>query len=91
MFKINNELCVGCGLCRDNCPQDAISLRRRLAVIDQALCNRCGTCAGICPRGAVVPSYRAVSVPELKDDISCMRRQADDLLARIEKLANSRC
>ncbi len=91
MFEINKDLCVGCGICLDNCPRGAVSINQRLAVIDQSLCSQCGTCAAVCPRGAVIlRSVPAVSLPELKTDVYRMKQQADELLARLERLAGSR-
>lgn len=48
------EKCVGCGMCRKNCPVGAITgnLKER-HVIDDKLCIRCGTCMGVCKFGAV--------------------------------------
>jgi NADH-quinone oxidoreductase subunit F len=48
-FDINED-CIGCGVCRKECPTNAISgERRELHVIDQEECIRCGTCLAVCP------------------------------------------
>lgn len=46
---IDQEKCIGCGICTVYCPADAISIvknesGKRKAVIDQAACLECGTC-----------------------------------------------
>jgi len=55
LYDIDAEACKGCGICRKNCPVDAITGERRQAhVIDQAICTKCGTCLEKCPFSAVL-------------------------------------
>jgi len=42
---VNEEMCVGCGICIEECPVDAISLKDSdTAAIDDNKCIRCGHC-----------------------------------------------
>ncbi len=55
---VDNELCVGCGVCEERCYFDAISRKRDnvgelKAVIDPELCMGCGSCVVGCPHGAL--------------------------------------
>jgi uncharacterized protein (DUF362 family)/Pyruvate/2-oxoacid:ferredoxin oxidoreductase delta subunit len=50
---VNPELCAGCGLCQESCPQGAIRLQEGNAVVDLDLCIRCWCCNEVCPQGAV--------------------------------------
>lgn len=52
---VNEDLCVGCGICGPICPFDAIRLdeRRHKAEINPVKCHGCGLCAGECPEGAM--------------------------------------
>lgn len=54
-MKINEEFCVGCGLCLWYCPMEAIHICEKKAVIDREECVECGVCfrAGICPKAAI--------------------------------------
>jgi len=51
---VNEEMCVGCGLCVEECPVDAISLQGNdTAAINDDECIRCGKCHDVCPQEAV--------------------------------------
>lgn len=41
--------CIGCGLCKKQCEQDAIIFENNLAYIDGEKCTGCGKCAEKCP------------------------------------------
>ena len=49
-FKIDTEVCKKCGICKKNCPTDAISGDRETPfAIDQDKCVKCGVCIEKCP------------------------------------------
>jgi len=49
-YYIEPDKCIGCLLCKQNCPVNAISgERKKLHVVDQALCVKCGACYDVCP------------------------------------------
>ncbi len=51
---INEELCIGCGICVERCPTDAIILNEDgKAQRDENSCFGCGICARFCPEEAV--------------------------------------
>jgi Fe-S-cluster-containing hydrogenase component 2 len=87
MLKVRKDLCLGCGLCAENCPTGAISLRWGHAEINQSQCNRCQLCLDICPQGAIgeiVP----ISTDDLEATVSSLKHKASDLIERIENLKN---
>jgi heterodisulfide reductase subunit A len=47
---VDEELCVGCGLCVPACPYDARELHpwKEVATVNAALCQSCGACAVVC-------------------------------------------
>jgi ferredoxin len=49
-YEIDENKCIGCGLCRENCPAMAIEGQIKSPhIIDPARCIRCGICSQICP------------------------------------------
>lgn len=51
---VNQEECVSCGTCVENCPEEAISMGENdMPVIDKEKCNECSTCVENCPSEAI--------------------------------------
>lgn len=51
--KVDEGICVGCGLCVKICPYQALSLVDYKLNIIEALCKGCGACVATCPTGAL--------------------------------------
>jgi hypothetical protein len=50
---INNEKCIGCGVCIKNCNYNAIQLTNDKAFIDNKKCVGCAMCIAVCKNKAV--------------------------------------
>ena len=59
--KVNEDTCIGCGLCVTICPYNAMELKLqeggRKAVVISASCKGCGTCAASCPQRAITMQH----------------------------------
>ncbi len=51
--KVCTVGCIGCGLCKKNCPAQAITVTDFCAVIDQEKCTGCGLCKEKCPKKSI--------------------------------------
>lgn len=82
--KLTLSNCTGCELCMEDCPYQAIQMRKRTdgmsypleAVITDKRCASCGICVGSC-------DYKALNLPDITEDSvkSEIRRLASELNA----------
>jgi len=88
ILQVRKDFCLGCGLCAESCPQQAISLPSGQAQIDQSRCNHCGICLDVCPQGAII-ELTPVSMGELRATVTVLQDRLNDIINRIEKLRSS--
>ena len=53
IIEVNKDLCIGCSLCKNDCPVNNIIIKDKKSVIKNQDCIKCGHCAAICPTGAI--------------------------------------
>ncbi len=53
-LKLDQNRCIGCGLCATVCPHAVLAVEERLArIIELDRCMECGACVGNCPVAAL--------------------------------------
>jgi ferredoxin len=50
--KVDENKCIGCGVCKDSCPVNAINIEDSKAVVNDN-CIGCGACVSECPVDAI--------------------------------------
>ncbi|MBD3191779.1 MAG: 4Fe-4S dicluster domain-containing protein [Candidatus Heimdallarchaeota archaeon] len=60
---VDKNLCIGCGICVDECPVNTISIKEDgKAGINMDGCIHCGLCHDVCPENAV--EHDSEKIPE---------------------------
>ena len=53
-LSLNEERCIGCGMCLEVCPRGVFEKNgRHVRIVDRDGCMECGACAKNCPVAAV--------------------------------------
>lgn len=65
--KVDEDLCIGCEICVQECNAEAIETIDNIAVIDEDRCIGCGVCSHLCPERAMrlerIDTRKAFSPP----------------------------
>ncbi|EKQ57903.1 MULTISPECIES: nitroreductase family protein [unclassified Clostridium] len=68
MMIVDNEKCIGCGLCVKDCFPKAIKVADGKAEVKNIMCMKCGHCIAVCPKGAVsTDEYNMEDVKEYNE------------------------
>lgn len=77
---LDQEACIGCGVCESRCQMDALHIHDDKAVLDEKKCIGCGLCVSTCLSGALTltrkPDDQQPDVPDNLAKASIKRGQA---------------
>jgi ferredoxin len=89
--KVNAQTCVGCGLCEQACPYEAITLEKTnvpfrgkdmtIAQVNAEKCMACGLCASVCRSTSIELASAAPSEKFIEDIHSWMMKQRREVAA----------
>jgi len=84
---INNDMCVGCGVCIEECPVNAITQQDDgITEIHDAKCIRCGRCHDVCPQEAV--RHDSEKIPqEVVANLQWVRQLLDNFETSSQRVA----
>lgn len=82
-FHINEELCIQCGECAEDCPAGVISMEDYPKATNEDACFSCQHCLAVCPTGAL-------SIFGISPDASTMLEGNMPDPARVETLIKGR-
>lgn len=79
-IRVDVEKCIGCGLCRKDCPAGNILLPDKKAVILSQNCIKCGHCVAICPKAAVSMTGFDDAPVEIKEPVTLDPQQLEEAI-----------
>lgn len=76
LFYINPDKCMACGMCKKQCPADAIDGDKKIIhIIDPEKCTRCGSCIEACPtKFGAVTKLSGEPLPDPPSDRSVKKK-----------------
>lgn len=60
--EVNEEKCIKCGKCVENCHYNAIALIKGKILFFKELCHVCGACEIVCPVDAIIEKRKKIGV-----------------------------
>ena len=82
---VDKDKCIGCKVCVEKCPVEAISMEDEKAKINMEECIHCGTCHNVCSQEAVrhdgekIPEDVKFNIAQIKKFMkACVEHLGDD-------------
>lgn len=68
IIEVDKDLCIGCALCKNDCPVNNIMIKDKKAVIKSQGCIKCGHCEAICPKAAITLTGFSEETIDIKEN-----------------------
>lgn len=79
IVEVDQNKCVGHGVCAEECPYDSIELRdvngEKKAFVIEATCRGCGACVAMCPEEAI--NLRGYTYDQLRAQMDPISEEAE--------------
>lgn len=86
VVKIYKEKCIGCGLCVETCPFDALTLINGVVEVEPEKCTDCGACVKVCPTEALeVKKKREKMSKNEREAVAHAKEQAEEIHKELER------
>lgn len=81
LMEIDNEKCVGCGLCTKVCPMGLLEIKNGIPSTESPICMGCGQCIAVCPKEAIDNKFAPLSEQTLRNkSLDITQEQATEFL-----------
>jgi NAD-dependent dihydropyrimidine dehydrogenase PreA subunit/predicted transcriptional regulator len=69
--EVDNQLCLGCGVCLKRCQMEALTITNKKSSINLDRCIGCGLCVSTCPKKAIklLKNEKVIVPPKNTDDL----------------------
>lgn len=81
MFILEKELCIQCGTCAAECPNDCLKVEEDGVKHDPTRCMWCGHCLAVCPRDAIMIDGEGYNVEEV-EEFQFFKKSTPDMVRR---------
>lgn len=81
MFIHDQEHCIQCGTCVQECPNDCLEVKGEAVLHAPDLCMWCGHCLAVCPRDAIMIDGDGYDVEEV-EEFQFFKKSTPDMVRR---------
>lgn len=85
-MQIAKEKCIGCGLCVETCPFDALTLVDGIIEVDPEKCTDCGACVKVCPTETFTLNKKQEKISKKEqEEVDIQKEKAEEIHQELER------